>query len=108
MIHEYRKYVVMPGRMDALHESFILYVLPLFERHGIRPTHFWESVIGRTNELHYILEWDNLAEREERWAAFYEDPDWLSALKTTRSPDNGGQIVYRVESEIWRTTSYSK
>ena len=57
-----------------------LCVVNLREKHGFRPVGFWTTVIGASNQdLTYLLEWKDLAERERVWAGFMSDPDWLKA-----------------------------
>ena len=51
--------------------------MKLFEKHGIRQLGFWTtSVRPSTNTLTYILQWEELTERQRRWDAFTVDPDW--------------------------------
>ncbi|WP_442994258.1 NIPSNAP family protein [Scytonema sp. PRP1] len=40
----------------------------MWEKHGIRQAGFWTTLIGQSNQrLTYMLAWDSMAEREERW-----------------------------------------
>jgi hypothetical protein len=105
MLYEYRRYEAMPGRLPDLHRRFREVTLGLFERHGIEPVGFWDVVVGISNELHYILRWQSLAEREKRWSAFLGDPDWIAARKATEA---NGQLVRRVHNSLWSPTDYSK
>ncbi len=73
MIDELRIYEALP----ALHERFRTGPLKLFEKHGIRQLGFWTTSVGpSTNTLTYILQWEELTERQRRWDAFTVDPDW--------------------------------
>ena len=45
--------------------------------------------------LYYILEWESLAEREQKWNAFQADPKWIATRKDSES---SGQIVERIEN----------
>src|SRR5690606_32916604 len=68
MIHELRIYHCVPGRLPALHRRFENVTLDLWKRHGIRQVGFWTVAIGPSSAaLYYLLEWENLAEREQRW-----------------------------------------
>lgn len=98
MLYEYRRYSVVPGKRQALAERMAAVTLPLWKRHGIRPAGFWEPVIGLSNELHYILCWNDMAEREIRWNAFQVDPEWVS--KRDRSEEHG-PLVAKVFNELW-------
>jgi len=91
MIHEQRIYHVMPGRMPDLLARFEQVTLPIWARLGIRQAGFWTILIGGSNhELIYLLEWDSMAEREQKWAIFSADPEWLE--KRSRTEQNGPLI----------------
>jgi NIPSNAP len=77
MIYELRVYQPVPGQMPKLLARFRNKLLPLWERHSIRPIGFWMTLVGESsNELSYILPWESLADRETRWTAFRNDPAW--------------------------------
>lgn len=79
MIIEMRNYHCCPGRMPALQERFTRHTLGFFHKHGIRPIGFWTTLVGESNhELVYLLEWNDMAEREARWNAFQSDPEWIA------------------------------
>lgn len=101
---EYRRYDVTPGRRPDLDARFTNLTMPLWERHGIRPLAFWEADVGTTNELHYMLEWNDHAERERRFREFVTDPDWVSGRAESEA---NGPLVARVHNQIWRPTPYS-
>jgi hypothetical protein len=106
MIHELRIYECMPGRLPALHNRFETITLKLFEKHGIRQAGFWTTLIGQNNQaLYYLLEWENLAERELKWDNFQADPEWQKARAET---EKDGPIVAKVTNEILSPTPYSK
>ena len=106
MIHELRIYECVPGRLPALHNRFETVTLKLFEKHGIRQAGFWTTLIGQNNQaLYYLLEWENLAERELKWDAFQADPEWQEARAET---EKDGPIVAKVTNEILSPTPYSK
>ena len=77
MIYELRTYEAVTGRMPALHKRFAETTLALFAKHGIKVVGFWTSDIGgASNELVYMLAYESLADREQRWSAFAADPEW--------------------------------
>lgn len=104
MIHELRSYEIVPGRMPAMHARFQNPTLGFFKRHGIRVVGFWEAIIGTSNVLHYLVQFDDLAHRERAWAAFVADPDWQGVRAES---EKDGPIVARIRNEIWRPTPYS-
>ena len=66
---------------------------------------FWTVLIGPSNHaLYYMLEWDSLAEREQKWNAFSSDPEWLSARAKT---EERGPILHHLENYILTPTPYS-
>jgi hypothetical protein len=105
MIYELRTYAVVPGRMPALHKRFSEVTLGHFARHGIKVVGFWTSDIGgASNELVYMLAFDSLADREQRWAAFQSDTEWQEKRALS---ERDGPIVARVTNAILRATPYS-
>jgi hypothetical protein len=104
MIYELRQYYAMPGKMPALNARFAEATLPLFQKHEITVVGFWETVIGRSNVLHYIVSFRDLAHREKAWASFGADPDWQRARMQS---EEAGPLVDHIESTILRPTNYS-
>lgn len=106
MIHELRIYHCMPGRLPDLNKRFETVTLALWEKHGIRQAGFWTVLVGPNNQsLYYLLEWESLAERERKWAAFVSDPEWIAKRAET---ERNGQIVERIENMFLSPTAYSK
>jgi NIPSNAP len=106
MLYELRIYHCMPGRLPALTKRFETATLKLWEKHGIRQVAFWTVAIGGSNhDLYYVIEWENLAEREQRWNAFMSDPEWIA--KRAES-EKDGPIVQYLENLILSPTSFSK
>lgn len=105
MIYESRVYRCVPGRLPALLKRFETVTLKLFEKHGIRQAGFFTTLIGESNqELTYFLAWESLAERETKWTAFQNDPDWISARAKT---EEDGQIVGNIVSQFLVPTAFS-
>jgi len=105
MVHELRIYECMPGKLPALHQRFETITLKIWQRLGIRQAGFWTTVIGESSQtLYYLLEWENLAEREAKWTTFMRDPEWLAARAET---EKAGPIVANVRNYILQPTTYS-
>ncbi len=105
MLYELRIYESPPGRLPDLLKRFDTITLKLWEKHGIKQAGFWTTVIGESNQtLYYLLAWESLAEREQKWAAFGADADWLSARAKTEA---NGPIVAKVTNAILAPTSFS-
>jgi len=106
MIYEWRVYRCMPGRLPDLNKHFETVTLKMWEQHGFRPVEFWTTLVGESNqELHYMLEWKDLAERERVFGGFMKDPEWLAARAKT---EENGSIVANITNTILAPTAYSK
>jgi hypothetical protein len=105
MIYELRIYHCVPGRLPALLKRFETVTLGIWERHGIRQAGFWTTLVGESNQtLHYLLQWNSLAERETKWGAFMADPEWVQ--KRAES-ERDGAIVANIVSSFLQPTSFS-
>ena len=105
MIHELRIYKCMPGRLPDLNKRFESVTLGLWEKHGFRPVAFWTVRVGPSNQdLYYLLEWDSMAEREQKWNAFQADPEWIAKRAET---EKDGPIVATLSSSFLQPTSFS-
>ena len=105
MIHELRIYHTAPGKLPELLNRFDTITLKIWERFGIRQAGFWTVAIGQNNhDLYYLLEWDSLAEREEKWTAFQNDPEWHEKRAGT---EVNGPLVTTITNEILQPTSFS-
>lgn len=105
MIYELRVYRCIPGRLPALLKRFDTITLKIWERHGIRQAGFWTTLVGESNmDLHYLLAWESLAEREAKWNAFQADPEWIAKRAET---EKDGAIVANVANSFLAPTSFS-
>jgi hypothetical protein len=107
MLYELRIYHATPGRLAALHRRFENVTTKIWQKHGIRPVGFWTVAIGQnSNDLYYMLAWESLAERDQKWSAFRTDPDWQKAY-TQSEADAGGPLTDNIDNFILSPTSYS-
>ncbi|MFQ5380823.1 MAG: NIPSNAP family protein [Dehalococcoidia bacterium] len=105
MIYELRIYTANPGKMKELQNRFRDYTMELFERHGIKSVGYWtNSVGGRSDELLYLLGFENLAHREQAWAAFLADPEWRAVRQES---EKAGPLVHHIENRILNPTAFS-
>jgi hypothetical protein len=105
MLYEMRTYTAMPGRLPDLHKRFTDVVLAFFKKHGIQPVGFWTNELGgASDQLIYILAYDSLADREEKWGAFIGDPERAARFAET---EKTGPLVRRLTAQILRPTPYS-
>lgn len=103
-LYELRVYEAMPGKMPALNERFRNTTTKFFAKHGIKVVGYWEEVIGISNKLTYMVEWENMAHRERVWDTFASDPDWVAARTKT---EENGPLVARITTAFLRPTDYS-
>lgn len=105
MFYELRVYHCVPGRLPALLNRFDKITLKLWKKHGIKQAGFWTVYVGDSNQdLYYLLKWESMAEREQKWAAFQSDPEWIKKRAETEAD---GPIVARVENQILQPTKFS-
>ena len=105
MIYELRIYHAVPGKLPALLARFQNRTLRLWDKHGIRQAGFWTTLIGESHlQLTYMLAWNSMAERETRWNAFLEDPEWIALAAET---EKDGQLVQNISSALLAPTAFS-
>ncbi len=104
MIYELRIYDTVPGRLPALHNRFREHTMGFFDKYGIQMIGFWEELVGQNNRLVYLLAYESLADREQKWAKFSSDPDWIKA-RTESELD--GPINRLVTNRFLTPTDYS-
>jgi NIPSNAP len=105
MIYELRIYRCVPLRLPALIKRFDTITLALWKKHGIRQAGFWTTLVGESNHnLIYMLAWESLAEREKKWTAFMNDPEWITKRAET---ERDGAIVQSVENQLLEPTAFS-
>ncbi len=106
MMYEMRIYHCMPGRLPDLNQRFESVTLKLWEKHGFRQVGFWTTLVGTSNQdLTYLLEWKDMAERERVFAAFMSDPEWQKARAET---EKNGPIVASISNSFLAPTAYSR
>jgi hypothetical protein len=105
MIYELRTYHCLPGKLPDLLARFRDLTLGLWEKHQIQQVGFWTVVVGEnSNDLIYMLAWESLADRDERWGKFAADPDWVSGRAASEAD---GPIVASVANSFLRATDFS-
>jgi hypothetical protein len=105
MVYELRIYDTAPGKLPLVLKRFETLTLRMWEKHGIQQAGFWTVQIGASNlKLYYMLRWDSLAEREQKWASFVKDPEWIRERNET---EKEGPLVTSVSNEILVPTAFS-
>ena len=105
MIYELRVYRTIPGRLPNLLARFNDHTLRIWAKHGIRQAGFWTTLVGESaNDLTYLIAWESMAQRQQKWGAFIADPEW-TAVKNESEKD--GQIVANVANSFLSPTAFS-
>ncbi|MHA3791193.1 NIPSNAP family protein [Sphingomonas sp. YL-JM2C] len=94
MIYELRIYKMAPGRMPSAIDRFER--LPaIFDRLGFNLLGRWQALAGLdAPSIVYLMGFPDFAAREEQWASFYVDPDWLALRKETNA---GEEMITRFD-----------
>src|SRR5438045_61595 len=98
MLYEYRHYCPAPGKFEALKARFRDHTVSLFDLYGVRAVGFWESVSGEMWNVHYLLEWESMAERELKWERFATSSEWQKVRAQT---EVDGPLVSTLSVEFW-------
>jgi NIPSNAP len=104
---ELRTYVAAPGKLDALLARFRDHTTTLFEKHGITNIGYWVATDAEgkpTETLIYLLAHASPEAAQESWAAFREDPDWISARAAS---EVDGRLTSNVTSVYLDPTDFS-
>ena len=104
MLYELRIYDARAGKLPALNNRFANHTTGFFKDHGIGIVGFWTDEIGTSNQLTYMVSFDSMADREKKWGAFSEDPEWHKARAAS---EVDGPLNRRSINTILRRTSYS-
>ncbi len=92
--------------LHELHQRFAGPETGIFHRLGIRPLLYTDTEFGPDKPcLVYLTPFANLAEREEKWAAFSADPEWKQVKED--SLKESGQIVSNISINLFRAADYS-
>jgi hypothetical protein len=107
MIYECRRYECMPGKLPALRALMKDLAVPVFKRVGMKLIGAWEPLAGDIEAtVIYILAFESLEERNSKWKAFYEDPEW-NEKRAKIAEKEGGPIVAKSSNVFWTAAEYS-
>lgn len=105
MIYELRTYHAMPGKMAALQARFREHTTALFEKHGMKNIGYWTNAVGgSSDEMVYMLAFDDMGHRERAWAAFGADPEWQ---RVRAESERDGILNARFENRLMVPTDFS-
>jgi len=79
--------------------------IAIFKKTGLNPVLFGETIIGpNMPNLHYMLAFKDMAERDQRWQTFRDDPDWKKLSADPAYKDT----VSNITDLILRPADYSQ
>ena len=104
MIYEMRTYTIVPGKMQTIHKEFAELTHPAFERAGFHVVGYWTEAVGDNDKFHYMLAWNDHAERDAKFATFLADEEWRKGMAELTKD---GPLTAQIHNEIWRPTPYS-
>ncbi len=80
--------------------------MQIFERLGMRPVFFGETIVGpKQPNLMYMLSYDDLAAHDRLWHDFGTDPAWKKLRSEPQLSDN--KIVGNISNVILRPLTFS-
>jgi hypothetical protein len=108
MLYELRHYDANSIRgLDTVVQRFAEHTIRIWDRFGIEPVGFWTVTVGApAPRLTYLLAWEDLAQRQERWDAFSKDPEWLE-IRAETNASAGGNPIHTISNSILAPTDYS-
>ena len=105
MIYELRTYEAAPGKMPELNARFRDHTLRIFANHGMDVVGFWTYGHGGwSDQLVYMMKFDDMEERNRKWAAFGADEEWR---RIRAESQREGSLTSRIRSDILAPTDYS-
>jgi hypothetical protein len=102
MIYELRTYTCLPGKRDAV-VAHHAKVFPVYTRNNIKVVGFWTTMIGRAETFYYMLQYENLADRDAKRAVFFKDPELQALIKE----DAANPAIQFQDNTILAPTAYS-
>jgi hypothetical protein len=104
-LFELREYQAMPGKIVNITDRFGNFTCDAFKKHGFRQVGYWRNVMGANDhQLIYMLAWESLDERVEKFDTFAKDPE---RVRYFAESEKNGPIVQQVSNSILRPTAFS-
>jgi len=98
-VYELRIYYSPEGKLDTFHARFRDHTSALFRKHGMTIVGYWQPAT-KPDTLIYILAYTDNVARDQAWAAFNADPEWVK----TRTEM---QVSVQVDAVFMTATDYS-
>ena len=106
-IHELRTYRLASGpMMRHMHDRMREHMMPLFAEHGMTVAGAWETLVGREMPcFHYMLEFDSVGDRQDKFDAFYADPR-VEQMRSATVARAGGEFLRDYDIALLRPAPY--
>ncbi len=101
MIYELRTYQLRMGGVPEYFEIAKTKLLPILAEHGIKPVGFWTTEIGTLNEVVHLWPFEDLNDRQQRWAKWKEDPRRVEIMTKL------GQLIMSQSNKILTPAEFS-
>lgn len=93
-------------QLGFLHDRFAGGEIDIFHKSGIHPILYGDTLTGPNQpNMVYLIPFESLAQREQAWQAFRDNPDWVKLRN--ESIRKGGEIVRNITNMILTPTSFS-
>ena len=101
MIYELRTYQLAFGGLPKYLEVAKTMILPAVAEYGIKPLGFWYSEIGQLNEAVHLWAYEDLNERQAKWARWTQDPRRAEVAKQLQG------VILSQSTKILSPTEFS-
>jgi len=93
-------------QLGYLHDRFAGGEIEIFHKSGIHPILYADTIFGPNQpNMAYLIPFESAAHRENAWAAFRANPDWVKIRD--ESIRRGGEIVRNTTNMFLSPTSFS-
>lgn len=100
-LYEYRISQTLPNKKPVVHWRNEEWVSKIYTDLDMQYVIACDALVGHSSYVHYLMRWTSVEERNEKWAAFFQDPRWQQVSRDT------GPLTFRVPNELWKPTSFS-
>jgi heme-degrading monooxygenase HmoA len=104
-VFELREYQAMPQKIQNITDRFGNFTCEAFVKHGFRQVGYWRNIVGANDhQLIYMLAWESLDERIQKFDTFLKDPE---RVRVFAESEKNGPIVENVTTTVLRPTAFS-
>lgn len=100
MIVDFRAYTFKPGTVQTFLEMFEKEGLPIQKRILGEFLGLYRTEVGDINEVIHMFGYESLADREQRRALLFQDPDFMAYVKKAREIITAQHVRILVKSDI--------